>query len=65
VVSSQLGEFEIGMCENGQTKEHALLAHTLGIKQLIVCVNKMDSPSVMYSEIRFLEIKDELSYHLQ
>eukprot|EP01138_Halocafeteria_seosinensis_P008304 gb/GECG01008485.1/.p1 GENE.gb/GECG01008485.1/~~gb/GECG01008485.1/.p1 ORF type:complete len:469 (+),score=56.22 gb/GECG01008485.1/:1-1407(+) len=59
VVSSSLGEFEAGISKEGQTREHALLAHTLGVKQLIVAVNKMDS--VEYSELRFSEIKEEVS----
>ena len=36
------GNFEAGMSKHGQTREHALLAFTLGVKQIIVCVNKMD-----------------------
>jgi elongation factor 1-alpha len=38
-----------------QTKEHAYLAKVLGIKQLILCVNKMDT--VEYKEDRFNEVK--------
>ncbi|CAH1798235.1 unnamed protein product, partial [Owenia fusiformis] len=41
-VSSSPDEFEAGISENGQTREHALLCYTLGVKQLIVCANKMD-----------------------
>lgn len=44
----------------GQTREHARLLNLLGIKQLIVCVNKMDDKSVNFSEERFNEIKDEI-----
>jgi len=49
VVSSAKGEFEAGIDEQGQTREHALLAYTLGVKQMIVIVNKMDSESVQWS----------------
>ena len=46
------GEFEAGISKNGQTREHALLAYTLGVKQLIVAVNKMDSTEPPYSAAR-------------
>lgn len=59
VVSAEKGGFEAGISEQGQTKEHALLAKTLGVGQLVVVVNKMDT--VEYSQDRFNEIKDELS----
>lgn len=52
IVAAPYGEFEAGMSENGQTREHALLAYTLGVKQMIVCVNKMDSTQPPYSEKR-------------
>ena len=55
VIASGTGEFEAGISKDGQTREHALLAYTLGVKQLIVAVNKMDNCS--YSEERFNEIK--------
>eukprot|EP01094_Clydonella_sp_ATCC50884_P020854 TRINITY_DN442_c2_g1_i1.p1 TRINITY_DN442_c2_g1~~TRINITY_DN442_c2_g1_i1.p1 ORF type:complete len:447 (+),score=136.61 TRINITY_DN442_c2_g1_i1:41-1381(+) len=61
VVASGQGEFEAGIAKNGQTREHALLAYTLGVKQLIVAVNKMDDKSVNYSKDRFEEIKKEVS----
>jgi len=61
VVASGTGEFEAGIAKDGQTREHALLAFTLGVKQIIVGVNKMDDKSVNYSEARFNEIKDEVS----
>jgi len=61
VVASGTGEFEAGIAKNGQTREHALLAYTLGVKQMIVVVNKMDDKSVNWSETRFNEIKTEVS----
>jgi len=61
VVASGTGEFEAGIAKNGQTREHALLAYTLGVKQMIVLVNKMDDKSVNWSETRFNEIKNEVS----
>jgi len=61
IIASGTGEFEAGISKNGQTREHALLAYTLGVKQLIVGVNKMDSTEPPYSEARFEEIKKEVS----
>jgi len=59
VVSAEKGGFEAGISDQGQTKEHALLAKTLGVEQLVVVINKMDT--VDYSEDRYNEIKEELS----
>ena len=42
-----------------QTKEHVFLSRTLGINQMILAVNKMDS--VDYSEERFNAVKDDIS----
>jgi elongation factor 1-alpha len=64
VVASGTGEFEAGIAKDGQTREHALLAFTLGVKQIIVAVNKMDDKSVNWSKDRFNEIKEELSVYL-
>jgi elongation factor 1-alpha len=61
IVAAGTGEFEAGISSNGQTREHALLAFTLGVKQLIVGVNKIDSTEPPYSESRFNEIKTEVS----
>jgi len=61
VIASGTGEFEAGIAKNGQTREHALLAFTLGVKQMICCINKMDDKSVNYSEARYTEIKNEVS----
>jgi elongation factor 1 alpha-like protein len=43
VIDSSPGEFEAGFAADGQTKEHALLARSLGVMQLTVVVNKMDA----------------------
>ena len=61
VVACGTGEFEAGISKNGQTREHALLAQTLGVKQLVVACNKMDSTEPPFSEKRFDEIKTEVS----
>ena len=65
IVASGTGEFEAGISKNGQTREHALLAYTLGVKQMIVCANKMDSTEPPYSEARFNEIVKEVSGYLK
>jgi elongation factor 1-alpha len=61
VVSAKRGEFEAGIGPGGQTREHAFLAFTLGVNQLVVAVNKMDDPSVNWSEGRFNEVKNEVA----
>ncbi|KAL6727412.1 translation elongation factor EF-1, subunit alpha [Ancylostoma duodenale] len=61
VVACGTGEFEAGISKNGQTREHALLAQTLGVKQLIVACNKMDSTEPPFSEARYNEITTEVS----
>ena len=58
VIASKPGEFEAGISDDGQTREHALLAYTLGVKHLIVCMNKIDDPGVNYSKDRYEEIKN-------
>ena len=65
MIASPVGEFEAGISHEGQTKEHILLAYTLGVKQLIVCVNKMDENTVNWSEERFNEIQREISDYLK
>jgi len=65
VVASGTGEFEAGISKNGQTREHGLLAYTLGVKQMIVTCNKMDTTEPPYSEKRFDEIVTEVSNYLK
>jgi len=43
VIDAKLGEFESGWTGgSGTTKEHAILARSLGVTQLIVAINKME-----------------------
>ncbi|WP_448578800.1 translation elongation factor EF-1 subunit alpha [Thermosphaera sp.] len=65
VVSARKGEFEAGMSPEGQTREHALLARTMGINQLIVAINKMDAAEPPYSEKRYQEVKEILGKFLK
>lgn len=65
MIASPQGEFEAGISKEGQTREHALLAFTLGVKQMIVCCNKMDEKTVNFSEERYTEIKKEVSEFLK
>jgi len=65
IVAAGVGEFEAGISKNGQTREHALLAYTLGVKQMIVAINKMDSTEPPYSDKRYEEIKNEVSTYVK
>uniref|UniRef100_A0A672GIB5 G1 to S phase transition 1 n=1 Tax=Salarias fasciatus TaxID=181472 RepID=A0A672GIB5_SALFA len=60
VISARKGEFETGFEKGGQTREHAMLAKTAGVKHLIVLINKMDDPTVNWSLERYEECKEKL-----
>lgn len=60
VISARKGEFETGFEKGGQTREHAMLAKTAGVKYLIVLINKMDDPTVDWSSERYEECKEKL-----
>ncbi|KAG4072217.1 hypothetical protein HA402_007627 [Bradysia odoriphaga] len=63
VVDGTRGEFETGFEQGGQTREHAMLVKSLGISQLGVVVNKLDT--VNWSKERFDEIVSKLSVFLR
>ncbi|XP_028290130.1 elongation factor 1-alpha-like [Gouania willdenowi] len=65
VVSAAKGEYEAGVSRSGQTREHALLAYTLGVKQIIVCVNKMDLTEPPYCQKRYEEVVRGVSNFLR
>ena len=65
MIAAPQGEFEAGISKNGQTREHALLAYTLGVKQMIVCINKMDAVTPKYHQGRFDEIVAETTTFLK
>jgi len=65
MIDSTTGGFEAGISKDGQTREHALLAYTLGVKQMIVACNKMDDKTVQYSKDRYEEVKKEVATYLK
>eukprot|EP00922_Rhytidocystis_sp_ex-Travisia-forbesii_P018207 GHVS01027088.1.p1 GENE.GHVS01027088.1~~GHVS01027088.1.p1 ORF type:complete len:456 (+),score=29.75 GHVS01027088.1:26-1393(+) len=65
IISARKGEFETGFEKGGQTREHALLAKTLGVNQLIVAVNKMDDSTCQWNEPRYREIERKLTPYLK
>ncbi|XP_012862823.2 eukaryotic peptide chain release factor GTP-binding subunit ERF3B [Echinops telfairi] len=65
VISARKGEFETGFEKGGQTREHAMLAKTAGVKHLIVLINKMDDPTVNWSSERYEECKEKLAPFLK
>lgn len=65
VISARKGEFETGFEKGGQTREHALLAKTLGVQYLVVVVNKMDDPTVEWDVNRYEECVGKLKPYLK
>lgn len=58
VINSSLNEFEIGFRENAQTKEHVRLIYSLGVKHIIIAINKMDI--IAWKQTRYNKISNEL-----
>ncbi|KIH47836.1 elongation factor Tu GTP binding domain protein [Ancylostoma duodenale] len=65
VISARKGEFETGFDRGGQTREHAMLVKTAGVRHLVILVNKMDDPTVKWDEARFNEIQGKLTPYLR
>ncbi|KAG8744859.1 Hsp70 suppressor, GTPase facilitates ribosomal subunit dissociation [Ceratobasidium sp. 414] len=58
VVDATIGAFEKGFEGGGQTREHVGVVRSLGVRNLVVAVNKMDM--VDYKKLRFDEIQGAL-----
>ncbi|XP_050422019.1 eukaryotic peptide chain release factor GTP-binding subunit ERF3A isoform X1 [Adelges cooleyi] len=65
VISARKGEFETGFDRGGQTREHAMLAKTAGVKHMVVLINKMDDPTVLWSKARYEECRDKILPYLR
>jgi len=65
VISARKGEFETGFERGGQTREHAMLVKTAGVKHLVVLINKMDDPTVNWDIKRYDYCKDQLTPYLK
>lgn len=65
VISARKGEYETGFEKGGQTREHAMLAKTQGVNKLVIVVNKMDDPTVEWSEERYKECTGKLVQFLK
>ncbi len=65
IIDSTPGGFEAGISKDGQTREHALLAYTLGVRQIIVALNKMDATEPKYDQKRYDEIVKEVGNYIK
>ena len=65
VISARKGEYETGFEKGGQTREHSLLAKTQGVSKMIVVVNKMDDPTVNWSQERYDQCVKNISNYLK
>jgi len=60
VVSAKTGEFESGFDKGGQTCEHAMLARSLGVQDIVILVNKMDEETIDWNQQRYETIRKKL-----
>eukprot|EP00605_Chrysophyceae_sp_TOSAG23-4_P001069 GSChrysophyteH1.ASY1.ANO1.1174.1 assembled CDS len=63
IIPASTGEYESCMGENAQTREHAILLKALGVVQIVVVVNKMDTQN--WSRERFDKIQNEVEILLR
>ena len=63
VISAKTGEFEAGFDKGGQSREHAILAKTMGVRHLVVAVNKLDE--VAWDQRRYDDIVARLTPFLK
>ena len=56
----QKGDHKAGEIQ-GQTRQHARLINLLGVRQLIIGINTMDSDTAGYKQERYTEIRDEMN----
>ena len=63
VVSAAAGEFESGFELQGQTREHATVAKCLGVKHIVVAINKLDT--CQWKQERFEQVVSEMEAFLR
>lgn len=63
VVDSSIGGFESGFQNGGQTKEHLILARSLGVSEVLVVVNKLDT--VDWDQDRFKHISEQIGHFMK
>lgn len=64
VVAAARGEFECGICSDGGTREFAMIACSMGIKHVVVAINKMDAVAANCQE-RYNEVVQEMAAFLK
>ncbi len=65
IISGHKDEFETDFDRGGETRAHAMLVKTAGVRYLVVLINKMDDPTVNWDQKRYDEIRDHLTLYLE
>ncbi|MCO5553905.1 hypothetical protein L7F22_007431 [Adiantum nelumboides] len=65
IIDSTIGGVEVGISKDGKICEHALLAFTLTVRQMIYFCNKMDASTPKYSNAWYDKIMKEVSTYLR